>query len=651
MVPLVFAGHAGAGTYVMNACSYYGNPAPAFGGTTNGVNWSTPNECNVGRSLEINQAQGSVLQNGRYAGWSASSPSPALAIVHAYTPANTVGVDCSLGVDGFTAAFGWSGGSLGIHSPGCSSGSLGFSGGINQDIPPSNYFGWAAFCASSSGCQSAAPGGRILGVQGVQLTIAENTGPSLAAVPSSNLWYAGGWVRGSWPVTVDASDPSGVCWLITAVDGKFVESWGDPGPDTSRFTQCHGSQLPGQLDTTGYANGQHTLAYGAYNAASVPSSVSKTISVDNAPVSLSLSGPTDAPSTAGTQYVHAAGSAGPSGVAAIVCSVDGGASQRFAGASADVPVSGIGPHQIGCYAQNGAVDPSGAPASSPTQNWSLTIREPTVSAISFTKVVDRLRCRRTHEGHGKKRIRVIRCRPRTAWRRQVTWKVVRRHHKLVRIRRIKETRVVLLPHEVRKTARRVAFGHGTTVSGWLGKTTGAALAGQPVRVLTAPDNGQHSFTQVAIATAAADGSWRAELPPGPSRLVLAVYDGSTTTEPAVSSPIKVTVPARIRILRIWPRHVRWGGTVHIVGYMAGGYLPPPPAGELVRLRIGIGSTRITYGVKIDVTGNGRFKTRYTFGLGQASIRRHYWFQLQALPQDDYPYSASDSRRAGVIVGG
>jgi hypothetical protein len=114
---------------------------------------------------------------------------------------------------------------------------------------------------------------------------------------------------------------------------------------------------------------------------------------------------------------------------------------------------------------------------------------------------------------------------------------------------------------------------------------------------------------------------------------------------------KVTVPAKIRISRIWPRRVSWGQTVHIQGYLAGGYLPPPPAGELVRLRIGIGSQYTTYGVKIDVTGNGRFKTAYTFGAGPASIGRDYWFQLQALPQDDYPYAPADSGRAGVHVGG
>ena len=91
---------------------------------------------------------------------------------------------------------------------------------------------------------------------------------------------------------------------------------------TSSFVQCDGSQLPGQLDTTSYSNGQHTLTYGASNAAGVVSAPSKTISIDNAPVSLSLTGPSDALSTAGTQHVDAYAGAGPSGVAAVFCSVD-----------------------------------------------------------------------------------------------------------------------------------------------------------------------------------------------------------------------------------------------------------------------------------------------------------------------------------------
>ncbi len=517
VITVVACGTASAGTYYVYSCSSYGNGAPAFTSLTGGTNWNLANECGAGRSLEINQYN--PAQNGKGSAWVAYSPSPAIAIVGATTPANTVIVDCMLHTDGFQAAYSWSsGGSRSISSTiGCSAGSLAQGTGIDQAFPASNWFGWGATCTNST-CWSQASG-RILGVQGIRLTAEENTGPALDAVPASNLWYQSAWVRGSWPVTLNASDPSGVCWLLAAMDGKLVGSWSDPSPDTSRFVQCHGSQLPGQLNTTSYSDGQHTLGYGAYNAAGVPASVSKTISIDNAPVNLSLSGPTDALATAGTQYVNATGSAGPSGVGAILCSVDGAPYQRYGGPSTQVPVSGMGAHRVDCYAQNNAVDPSGAPATSPTQTWNLTIREPTVSAVAFTRVVDALRCRAGHERvrvpgrwvtvsrHHKlvrvrkrahwKTIRVTRCHPRTAWRREVVWKVVRRHGKLVRIKQVKEVRVVLLPKVVGKTTRHVAFGRETTVSGWLGMPGGTALAGQRVAVYTAPDDDQNHFTQLA----------------------------------------------------------------------------------------------------------------------------------------------------------
>ena len=439
--------------------------------------------------------------------------------VGAYTPVNTVEVDCKLSSDGFTGEYHWAGSTQAInYINGCNGYGYGFSTtGSARRLPRQAGSGGPQGCYLKSSCTTSAGAGAVVGVQGIRLTAEENTGPALDAVPASNLWYAGGWVRGPWPITLDASDPSGVCVMTTVVDGQAVESWSDPSRDTSRFIQCHGSQLPGQLNTTSYSNGQHTLTFGASNAASVISAPSKTISVDNAPVSLSLSGPTDAPSTAGTQYVHAGATAGPSGVGAILCSVDGGPDQRFQGSSAQVPVSGLGAHQVACYAQNNAVDPSGAPASWGTETWNLTIREPTVSAIAFTRVVDALRCRKVRERVGAARHRrtvenVTRCHPRTTRRREVVWTTVRRHGKTVRVKRIKVVRVVLLPKTVAKSSRHIAFGHGTTVSGWLGMAGGTALAGQRVVVYTAPANGQNDFTPAGVVTTASDGGWPAPTP-------------------------------------------------------------------------------------------------------------------------------------------
>jgi hypothetical protein len=109
------------------------------------------------------------------------------------------------------------------------------------------------------------------------------------------------------------------------------------------------------------------------------------------------------------------------------------------------------------------------------------------------------------------------------------------------------------------------------------------------------------------------------------------------------------VPAKIKVIDVWPRHVPWGGTVHLVGRLFGGYLPP--GGALVRLRIGYGSTYNTYGVQEHVAGDGRFSTVARFGSGDPRISRTYWFQIASLPMGNYPYAPAASQRVSVIVGG
>jgi hypothetical protein len=626
----IMSGSAVAGTYYVYSCSDYGNSAPAFTALTGGSNWDTPNECPFGRTLEINQF--SPVENGKGSAWLAYSPSPAIGIIGATTSPNTPLVDCMLHTDGFEAHYAWSsGGSQSINPPyGCSPGSLAGGTGIDQTFAPSSWFGWGVTCTSSS-CNSQA-NRRILGVQGIRLTAQEDTGPALQAVPASNLYYASGWVRGSWPITLDASDPSGVCSLLVGMDSKFINTWADPAPDASRFTQCHGSQLPGQLNTTDYANGSHTFAYGAYNAAAVPASASKTVSIDNGPVSLSLSGPTDVPSTAGTQYVHATASAGPSGVGGIFCSVDGASYQRFAGASAQVPVSGVGPHGVSCFAQNSAVDPSGAPATSPTQTWAMTIREPTVALATFVKVAGRLRCHRV-----RKRVYV-----------PGRWVVVVIHHHRVRARLRGHWKTVGVtrchrPRLIARPARHVSFGHGTTVSGWLGLANGTALGGQQVRLYATPDDGHNHYTPFATVSAAPNGVWSARVPAGPSRLIVAVYSGSSMTEPVASSPVRVIVPAKLT-LKIRPRHTHWGGTISISGRVLGGYIP---VGKFLRLRIGVVGVRETVGIP-SVDPDGRFHTTFRFGPGTGSVR--FWLAVSTLREADYPYAPAGSRRVTVAVG-
>jgi len=109
------------------------------------------------------------------------------------------------------------------------------------------------------------------------------------------------------------------------------------------------------------------------------------------------------------------------------------------------------------------------------------------------------------------------------------------------------------------------------------------------------------------------------------------------------------VPASVKVLRVWPRHVAWGGQVHIEAQLAGGFLPAD--GALVRLRLGYGNAKTTYGVQEHIGGDGSFEVTNTFGAAPASAIRRYWLQECTLPEGDYPFAPACGPRDTVIVGG
>jgi hypothetical protein len=240
--------------------------------------------------------------------------------------------------------------------------------------------------------------------------------------------------------------------------------------------------------------------------------------------------------------------------------------------------------------------------------------------------------------------RVQRCHPRTVRRRTVVFVRARRHGHLVTLKRVKYVRVVVPPHLVGKRAQAVPFGHGTTVNGWLGTSSGTALAGQVVHVLTAPNNGSNAFTEAATVTTTATGGWTAQLPPGPSRVVEAVFDGSPTTESSSSGQVRVVVPAMVRIA-IRPRIVPWGAEIHITGRVFGGYVPTNS--NLLRLDVGIGRIGHIEGLP-QILPSGRFLIVWKFDRGQGVI--HPWFSVSTLSEAAFAYAPGTSKRAVVTLG-
>jgi hypothetical protein len=186
-----------------------------------------------------------------------------------------------------------------------------------------------------------------------------------------------------------------------------------------------------------------------------------------------------------------------------------------------------------------------------------------------------------------------------------------------------------------------------TLHGVLMSSAGLPLAGQPVAVLTAPDNGSNAFAQAAAVTTGPDGSWTATLPPGPSRIIEASYPGSPTILPATGSATVIT-PAKIVLTSVTPDRTPWGSRVRITGRVLGGYIPA--SSKLLRLDlgiVGIPGLRKIQGIP-NVSPDGTFTTTYKFARYQGVVR--FWLQVSSLAEADFPFSPWHSERWIVTVG-
>ena len=551
-----------------------------------------------------------------------------------------------------------------------------------------------------------------LTVSGIELSGTETSAPTVTGIGSllnegQFVWNSPG---DSWWVSVIASDVSGACDMWAYVDDTLVQAPPEPR-DTTVWQQCPDPGSWGFLvDTHTYVptSGDLTLQLGATNAAGVAGSTSNILQVDNVPVGVLLSTPNDPNASVWVDHavtVDATPTAGPSGVGGMNCRVDGAAAKPYP--TTGLTVNGDGVHTVSCTAWNNAVDPQGQPN---TGTNSLTIHideappsltfqpqnpsDPTALTVDasdsesgvaggsiemapagtsswtplpttfdgshlVTSFDDAGRsgpytfqatscdnvgnCATTSEkltlplraasDAEVSLTKIVKCTTKRVRTRRRRWRVERR---------------CPTPQTRPTQTLDVPFGQPVTVHGLYTTAQGTPLGGQPVQILAAPNNGLSPFSQVAVATTAADGSWTATLPAGPSRIIRAVTNGTATILPS-SGQVTTIVPARVRLLKVWPRHVAWGGTVHLVGQLLGGYLPP--GGALVRLRIGYGSTYNTYGVEEHVMGDGRFSTVASFGPGDPSLHRTYWFQIASLPMGNYPYAPAASQRVTVRVGG
>jgi hypothetical protein len=187
------------------------------------------------------------------------------------------------------------------------------------------------------------------------------------------------------------------------------------------------------------------------------------------------------------------------------------------------------------------------------------------------------------------------------------------------------------------------YGQSVTVHGLLVTKQDVPIGNARVQLLTAPANGLDQFTPAGWATTNADGNWSATLPSGPSRIIEASYQGSTTLLPA-SGQATARVPAKIS-LSATPRRQRWAGWITLHGQLEGGYVPPD--GVALRLLVRYPGARVgTPLLALRTTATGAFTIRWSFHAGRGAASLPFWVATDS-NESDYPFLASTSRRVSV----
>jgi hypothetical protein len=251
---------------------------------------------------------------------------------------------------------------------------------------------------------------------------------------------------------------------------------------------------------------------------------------------------------------------------------------------------------------------------------------------------------------------------------------VRRHHRRVRVRvgghylRVRfvvrahtaceHKRLRTGPHRWRtltacrpvkiltKTSERLGYGKSFTVNGLLITTQGVPVAGVPVSIFTAPNNGLGQFSLAAGATTSSTGAWSATLPPGPSRIIRAVYGGSATVLPTTAQA-SVNVPTKIK-LSVSSRAVPWTGVLVLHGHLEGGYVPTD--GVALRLLIRLPGHAHPYEpVPFRTDAAGNFTIRWTWGRG-FGVATYPFAVATTATESDFPFAASRSRWIPVTFG-
>lgn len=185
------------------------------------------------------------------------------------------------------------------------------------------------------------------------------------------------------------------------------------------------------------------------------------------------------------------------------------------------------------------------------------------------------------------------------------------------------------------------------IAGFLLDHQGAPLPGANIEIVEDFDPGSRERQRLTRLRTDANGHFRAQLGPGPSRRVRARFRGNHWLARSESPPIRVLSRARIA-MRLTPQVVSNGRAVRMSGRIWGRGARLPDGGKLVAIQFLDPSRRRWRPVELLRTDRrGRYTFRYRFRTITSPQR--FLFRAVAPAEAGWPYRAAASSGNAVVV--
>ena len=225
--------------------------------------------------------------------------------------------------------------------------------------------------------------------------------------------------------------------------------------------------------------------------------------------------------------------------------------------------------------------------------------------------------------------------------RKMVWHRCRRRHNRVRCHR-----QVIASFERRPVARSIPYGRGIPVAGRLVTTSGAPLSGQPVTLVEGFAAGAAVEERRTVVQTAADGTFLAHLPPGPSRSIQVSFAGTRLLTRAGSRAVELAVGAAIRFHASTATATIGGAPVVFSGQIPHAQAKIPAEGRPVELQFRVGDTPWSEFRTVQTDSRGRFRYPYSFSDNDSRGVR-FQFRAYAPAQPGWPYEPGASHPVAV----